>query len=133
MENNRFLANISASTIKNFFPKSVSTKQKMMKSVLRKPKSNSENIPPIDSNILISDPPLLPSSSFPRKSASKAIVVHKEVARSEAQTEVPPPASDSAVKVLFYFFYSSLISFSFNLIFVIINFLWFCLFLYACV
>lgn len=109
MENNRFLATISASTIKNFFPKSVSTKQKKMKSVLRKPKSNGENIPPIDSNILINDPPLLPSSSFPEKSTSKAIVVHKEVTRSEAQTEFPPPASDSAVTVLFYFFYSFLL------------------------
>lgn len=95
---NRFLGSIAATSFKNLFPNSVSKKQKMKNSVRSRSKSNSENIPPIDSNIHISDPPLLPSNSFPKKSPSKPSIVYKEIVRSEPRSNVPVQ-TDPPVKV----------------------------------
>ncbi|CAI9088287.1 OLC1v1022581C1 [Oldenlandia corymbosa var. corymbosa] len=95
---NRFLGNIAATSFKNLFPNSISKKQKMKNSVRTRNKSNAENIAPIDSNI--SDPPLLPSNSLPKKSPSKPSVVHKEIVlKSESKSDAPVHP-DPPVKVM---------------------------------
>ncbi|KAL3508416.1 hypothetical protein ACH5RR_027817 [Cinchona calisaya] len=87
---NRFLGSISASSFKNFLPNSVSRKQKTKNST--KSKLSRENIPPIDSNIQISDPPLLPS---------KPLIVNKELVGSGAgQLDHTPSQPDPPVKVV---------------------------------
>ncbi|CAN4103952.1 unnamed protein product [Withania somnifera] len=100
MSENRFLGNISASSIRNFLPKSVSTKKKLNSSRF-KHKMNSENVAPIDPNIQISDPPLLPTSSILKKPILKKIdsVTSGELTRSVAQ-EQTPEAPDPTVKVV---------------------------------
>ncbi|XP_071905444.1 kinesin-like protein KIN-12F [Coffea arabica] len=99
---NRFLGSISASSFKNLLPNSVSRKQKAKSSIRSRTKSNSENIPPVDSNIQISDPPLLPSSSLHNKSLSKPTITHKEIIRSEAQSDAhlqPDPPVKVVVRI----------------------------------
>ncbi|KAK6785650.1 hypothetical protein RDI58_019105 [Solanum bulbocastanum] len=95
MSENRFLSNISASSFRNLLPKSVSTKKKLSSSRF-KHKMNSENVAPIDPNIQISDPPLLPTSLILKKPVVKAIDTDTtgELTRSvapEQTSEVPDP------------------------------------------
>lgn len=99
MSENRFLGNISASSIRNLLPKSVSTKKKLSSSRF-KHKMNRENVAPIDPNIQISDPPLLPTSSILKKPVLKTIEADTsgELTRSVAQ-EQTPEAPDPPVKV----------------------------------
>jgi len=99
MSENRFLGNISASSFRNLLPKSVSTKKKLSSSRF-KHKMNSENVAPIDPNIQISDPPLLPTSSILKKPVLKTIDsdVSAELTRSVAQ-EQTSEAPDPPVKV----------------------------------
>lgn len=93
------MGGITASSFKKILPNSVSRKQKMKNSTRTRSKLNSENIPPIDSNIQISDPPLLPSS-LPKKSPSKPTIVNNELVRSEAaQLGDAPSLQDPPVKV----------------------------------
>ncbi|KAM3396339.1 kinesin-like protein KIN-12F [Capsicum galapagoense] len=100
MSENRFLGNISASSIRSFLPKSVSTKKKLNSSRF-KHKMNSENVGPIDPNIQISDPPLLPTSSMLKKPVLKTTdsVTSGELTRSVAQ-EQTIEAPDPPVKVV---------------------------------
>ncbi|CAN4102651.1 unnamed protein product [Withania somnifera] len=100
MSENRFLGHISASSIRNLLPKSVSTKKKLNSSRF-KHKMNSENVAPIDHNIQISDPRLLPTSSILKKSTLKTITCDTsgELSTSVAQ-EPKPDAPDPPVKVV---------------------------------
>ncbi|PSR85284.1 Kinesin-like protein [Actinidia chinensis var. chinensis] len=98
MSENRFLGSISASSIRNLFPKSVSTKR-MMHSPLSKSRPDSENIPPIDPNVQIDNGSVLPS--IPKQSLSNPLISHKEIARSDSQKkeELSTPL-DPPVKVV---------------------------------
>ncbi|XP_055824104.1 kinesin-like protein KIN-12F [Solanum dulcamara] len=100
MSENRFLGNISASSFRNLLPKSVSTKKKLNSSRFKQ-KMNSENVAPMDPNIQISDPPLLPTSSILKKPVLKTIDTDTtgELTRSVAQ-EQTPEAPDPPVKVV---------------------------------
>ncbi|KAL3503582.1 hypothetical protein ACH5RR_038031 [Cinchona calisaya] len=102
MMENRFLGSFAASSFKNILQNSVSKKQKMKNSssIRSRTKSNSENIPPIDLNIRINDPPLLPSNSLPKKSPTKPTITNKEIIRSVAQSGgAAPSLPDPPVKV----------------------------------
>ncbi|XP_057461026.1 kinesin-like protein KIN-12F [Actinidia eriantha] len=94
MSENRVLGSISASSIRNLFPKSVSTKHKMH-SPLSKSRPDSENIQPIDPNIHIDNGSVSPS--IPKQSLSKPLISQKEITRSDSQkkeelsTPVDPP------------------------------------------
>ncbi|MCD7466746.1 hypothetical protein HAX54_003751 [Datura stramonium] len=100
MSENRFLGNLSASSIRNLLPKSVSTKKKLNSSRF-KHKMSSENVAPMDPNIQISDPPLLPTSSILKKSVLKTVDTDTpgELTRSVTQ-EQTPEAPDPPVKVV---------------------------------
>ncbi|XP_075080362.1 kinesin-like protein KIN12A isoform X1 [Nicotiana tabacum] len=98
MSENRFLGNISASSIRNLLPKSVSTKKKLNSSRF-KHKMNSENVAPIDPNIQITDPPLLPTSSILKKPVVDTDYTSEDLTRSEA-LEQTLEAPDSPVKVV---------------------------------
>nr|XP_009598276.1 kinesin-like protein KIN-12F [Nicotiana tomentosiformis] len=98
MSENRFLGNISASSIRNLLPKSVSTKKKLNSSRF-KHKMNSENVAPIDPNIQITDPPLLPTSSILKKPVVDTDYTSEDLTRTEA-LERTLEAPDSPVKVV---------------------------------
>ncbi|XP_059666492.1 kinesin-like protein KIN-12F [Cornus florida] len=93
---NRFLGSISASSIRNFLPRSVSSKKKMY-SVRTKSKLNSENMPPIDPNIQVENIPLSPTA--PKQLPSKMEISQKEITRSDGHEEAPMPP-DPPVKVV---------------------------------
>ncbi|KAM7504252.1 hypothetical protein LguiB_003156 [Lonicera macranthoides] len=90
---NRFLGSISASSIRNFLPRSVSYKHKS-NSIRTKSTSDCENIPPANPNVQI-----LPSN--PKQSPSKTPIsnVQKRDTTLEVQKEVPEP-SDPSTKVV---------------------------------
>ncbi|GFZ21937.1 kinesin motor family protein [Actinidia rufa] len=98
MSENRFLGSISASSIRNLLPKSVSTKRKMH-SPLSKSRPDSENIPPIDPNVQIDNGSVL--SSIPKQSLSNPLISQEEIARSDSQKkeELSNPL-DPPVKVV---------------------------------
>ncbi|XP_060189633.1 kinesin-like protein KIN-12F isoform X1 [Lycium barbarum] len=101
MSENKFLNTLSASSIRNFLPRSVSTKKKLNSSRFKN-KMNTENVAPMDPNIQISDPPLLPTSSILKKPVSKTIDTDKleELNRSLAPQEQLLEVHDPPVKVV---------------------------------
>lgn len=60
---------------------------------------NSENVAPVDPNIQISDPPLLPTSSILKKPVVDTDYTSEDLTRSEA-LEQTLEAPDSPVKVI---------------------------------
>ncbi|KAK3032485.1 hypothetical protein RJ639_037298 [Escallonia herrerae] len=87
---------ISASSIRNLLPKSVSNKHKM-NSFGKKTRFNSENVPPADPNIQ-PDPGLL-SPTVHKQSALKITNLEKQVTGSDGPQEVPQ-TPDPPVKVV---------------------------------
>ncbi|KAA8523588.1 hypothetical protein F0562_010011 [Nyssa sinensis] len=96
ISDNRFLGNISASSIRNLLPRSVSGKHKK-NLISKKSRFNGENIAPTDPNIQGDKGPVSPSIA--KQSVSKMAISPKEVIRSDSPQELPA-APDPAVKVV---------------------------------
>ncbi|GAA0162951.1 microtubule binding motor protein [Lithospermum erythrorhizon] len=96
MAETRFLGNITTSSIKNFFPKSLSATNKFNK----KSKFNAENVAPLNPNIITDDNHLSSSINFPQKSSLKVASFAKEVTKIEAKQEEEALKLDPPVKVV---------------------------------
>nr|QWT43322.1 kinesin-like protein KIN12A [Citrullus lanatus] len=101
-----FLGNISASSFRNFLPRSISSKKNLISSISKKtPKSNSENTPPVHPNIPLKENqiPISKSAFTPDSnldlSASQPLNLKDEVVQSDSQYEAPNPP-DPPIKVV---------------------------------
>ncbi|CAK9163868.1 unnamed protein product [Ilex paraguariensis] len=96
ISDNRFLGRISATSIKNLLPRSVSSKQKT-NTVHTKSRCSSENTPPVDPNIVADNNTVLPS--IPKQSQLKLTNSPKEIISSDDNHELPAHP-DPPVKVM---------------------------------
>ncbi|KAJ4838841.1 hypothetical protein Tsubulata_013940 [Turnera subulata] len=83
--------NLSTSSIRNFLPRSMSSKQNKANSKSKKKMSkffNSENTPPVDPNIQFSDPPLSPSIPKP---SPPSVSITPPLPKSDGPPQIPSP------------------------------------------
>ncbi|GLT57553.1 hypothetical protein SLA2020_305190 [Shorea laevis] len=89
MADNRFLRSISASSLRNVLPRSISSRSAKP----RKTKFSSENTPPPDPNII----PVNNSAQFAKSPPSKLLTPENQTTRSDGHDEVSPPLEQKEI------------------------------------